>query len=92
MSENIYRERARLVAFLACEFESYLAPPSDVEPGFSFAVYIDTPEGQLSWHIADEDLDLFGHVVRRDRHYWDGHSTETKYKRLSNLINTRMGD
>jgi hypothetical protein len=47
-------------------------------------VYIDHPEGQLSWHIHDSHLPFFDHVERGNgKRSWDGHTTEEKYQRLA---------
>lgn len=44
---------------------------SDIQPS----------EIQLSWHIHDHEVPMFDHLTYSD--YWyDGHSTEEKYKRL----------
>lgn len=84
-SLDIYRERAHLVAYLASRYTSYLARPQDAEPGFTFCVYVESPEGQLSWHIADSDLDLFTGIPEQHDARWDGHTTEEKYERLRAL-------
>lgn len=85
---EVYRERARLVAVLASLFPSVWAYSDPAEPEWP-VVYVDTPLGQCSWHLAVEDLDLFGHVpqVAPDdpRARWDGHTTEEKYQRLAEL-------
>lgn len=84
---DIYRERAHLVAYLASRYTSYLARPQDAEPGFTFCVYVASPAGQLSWHIADADLDLFTGIPEQYPAQWDGHTTEEKYERLRALTN-----
>ena len=90
---SAYRERAHLVALLASRYRSVLADDPVGEPGFRTVVYVHTPEGQLSWHIADGDLDVFEHLPRVDsgdvRAQWDGHTTEEKYGRVRRL--TRAG-
>ena len=98
LSENIknlekdkdlaYRERNRLVAFLAKLFPSYLARETDSYLNFyniHWIVYIETPQGQLSWHIPDIDLFLFEKVKRIENYEWDNHTTDEKYERLSKL-------
>lgn len=82
---DVYRERAYLVAHLAACYPSWMAAPEDAEPGFRYCVYIDTPQGQMSWHVADDDLVLFAHVGYFQLAEWDGHSTEEKYRRLWEL-------
>lgn len=50
---------------------------------FHNVVYIDLPSGQISWHIADEDMDYFEGLPVYEGH-WDGHDTPTKYERVKN--------
>jgi uncharacterized protein (DUF433 family) len=88
----VYRERAQLVAVLASLFPSVWAYSDPAAPEWP-VVYVDTPRGQCSWHLSQDDLDLFGHVeqVPADdpRARWDGHSTEEKYERLAELAKSR---
>lgn len=81
ITKNAYRERAQLVAFLSRLFPSHwtVDPSSPSWP----VVCIHSPEGQMCWHIAPEDSDLF-RLPDGPAHY-DGHSTEEKYLRLSLL-------
>lgn len=80
---EVYRERAHLVKFLSRLFRSVLTHGED--PAWPI-IYIDTPSGQLSWHISENDLDLFGHVPwSNESGLWDGHTTEEKYERLMEL-------
>ncbi len=81
----VYRERARLVAYLAACYPSVLCPASDVDDDGWSIVYVSTPRGQMSWHISPADLILFGHVPVGAAE-WDGHTTEEKYERLAELI------
>lgn len=83
--DSVYRERATLVALLARLWPSVCTAPDD--QGFS-VVYVETPAGQLSWHIAPADLDLFEQVARTGLpagFIWDGHSTTEKYRRVARL-------
>jgi hypothetical protein len=83
-AEALYRERAHLVAHLAALYPSCIGPADDVdEPGWAI-VYISGPAGQMTWHIAPRDLDLFGHV-HVGAGEWDGHTTAEKYRRLDTL-------
>lgn len=87
-----YRERARLVAYLASVFPSVLHYSDPTEPEWP-VVYVETPAGQLSWHLSPDDLDLFDHVpwlVREHPSPWDGHSTDEKYERLAALTRRRV--
>jgi hypothetical protein len=40
---------------------------------------------QLSWHIHDDDVPFFKHLELKKGNSWDGHTTEEKYQRLSEL-------
>lgn len=40
---------------------------------------------QLSWHIHDSEIDMFRHLQLKSGNSWDGHTTEEKYQRLSDL-------
>jgi hypothetical protein len=91
MSDSVYRERARLVAHLAAIYPSAIIPGADPsEPDWPL-VFVHTTEGQLSWHVSPEDVDLFEHVRAMTPegafgHFrWDGHTTEEKYERLARL-------
>jgi hypothetical protein len=86
--DGVYRERDQLVAALSKLFESHLAAhlPAD-EPGWDGwrnVVCIHLPTGDVTWHIADAELPLFGHLAMRENH-WDGYSDEEKYRRLNAL-------
>lgn len=83
MSDDIYRERAHLVAFLARAYPSVIGYDA-AEPDWP-VIYISTPEGQLSWHLSKSDLDLFEGVQQTTCVTWDGHTTEQKYERLDRL-------
>jgi hypothetical protein len=88
--DGAYRERAQLLAWLAALYPAVRARALDVtEPGWQM-LYLDPPNGgQMSWHIAPRDIELFDHVeyVRADdqRALWDGHTTEDKYQRIASL-------
>lgn len=87
--EHVYRERARLVALLASLWPAVRAYSDPAEPEWS-VVYVDSPTGQLSWHIAERDLDLFTHVEFVPPNHplaqWDGHTTNEKFLRIGKLI------
>lgn len=87
MSDSVYRERAHLVALMATAYPSHIGATDPAEPDWKVVV-IDTPAGQMSWHISPDDLDLFRHVrpTRPDDAPWDGHSTDEKYARVRRLI------
>lgn len=84
---HAYSERAALVALLASAYPAVIAVPGD--PAWP-VVYIDTPAGQLSWHLSSADAAaMFPHVpvveTTDPRAHWDGHDTPTKYGRLAEL-------
>lgn len=86
MTDDIYRERARLVAFLAAIYPSHSGFSDPTEPDW-LVVTVETPQGQMSWHVSPDDQGLFNHV-RRTRHTdrpWDEHTTPEKYERLARL-------
>lgn len=78
----LYRERAYLVAHLAAYYpaQAGYTDPAAVD---WLVVSVDTPEGQMCWHIAKRDEHLFEHVPRVDILPWDGHTTEEKYQRMA---------
>ena len=78
---DIYRERAHFVAFLSKMFPATMWA-DEREPNYT-VIGIETLAGQLSWHIAPEDMDLFAHVTEEG--HWDGHTTEQKYERLDQI-------
>jgi hypothetical protein len=82
----VYTGRNQLVAALSKLFISHLGPVSDAEPGWGTAVYIQLPSGQVSWHISDEEVEtLFSHLSVDTTVPWDGHTTDEKYQRLSEI-------
>lgn len=85
---SVYRERAHLVAFLTTLYPSVGAYNDPDEPEY-MVVYIETPVGQMSWHIHPDDVDLFDGLEIVPEHRWDGHSTEEKYRKLRNFTALR---
>lgn len=84
--DDVYRERARLVAFLAASYPSHASFSDSAEPDW-LVVTVETPQGQMSWHVSPDDQGLFNHVRRTrpgDRS-WDQHTTPEKYERLARL-------
>lgn len=84
--DGAYRERAHLVALLAALHPAHIGytDPTAID---WLVVTIETPTGQMSWHIAERDRDLFEHVqlVPAEHNVWDGHTTEQKYARMRRL-------
>ena len=86
---DAYAERNRLVALLARLYPSGIRKTEipEWEPCWHNCVFIDTPEGQLSWHYHDREADLFADLKPYEKP-WDGHSTPEKYARLWRLTMT----
>ena len=81
---SVYRERNALVAFLASVYDSVLVESSEDEQGWGI-VFVETPAGQMSWHVHPDDFDLFERLEVVERYEWDGHTTEEKYQLLASL-------
>lgn len=79
MTDDVYRERAHLLAHLAAVYPSHFQ--TDPEAPNWPVLLIKLPTGQACWHISAADLDLFNHV-RAGYEPWDGHTTAIKYQRL----------
>ncbi|MBA9003746.1 WDGH domain-containing protein [Thermomonospora cellulosilytica] len=94
-TNEVYRERARLVAYLAAQHpgDAVISYSDPSTPGWP-VITINTPAGQMSWHISPDDIDVFPPSILRvhpedPRATWDGHTTAEKHERLANL--TRQG-
>lgn len=85
---SIYRERAHLVAFLTTLYPSVGSYNDPEEPEYC-VVYVESPVGQMSWHIHPDDMDLFEGLRIVQSHNWDGHTTEEKYRKLQNFTRLR---
>ncbi|MEU3220006.1 hypothetical protein [Streptomyces sp. NPDC006971] len=81
-----YRERAHLVALLAALHPSHIGHTDPNAPDWA-VVTVETPAGQMTWHIAERDMDLFTRVQPTNRicRGWDGHTTDEKYARMRDL-------
>lgn len=79
--KNVYRERAHLLAFLATITPSVIGETDPHTPGWPVLTIAGGEQGQMSWHIAPDDVELFAHVPQGEM-AWDGHSTDEKYRRL----------
>lgn len=88
--DRAYYERNALVAALAKVYPSKLARHSaedgEWDDDWRYVVLIDSPAGQLSWHLHVSHMPLFEHLDISPRHdLWDGHTTVEKYERLASL-------
>lgn len=82
---TVYRERAHLLRVLAQLFGGVISYNDARNPEWA-VLYIESPEGQMSWHIAPGDMDLFSHLRVVQDYPWDGHSTRVKYERLTRVL------
>lgn len=78
---DVYSERAELVAYLTRHHEWHWSY-DEKTPEWPI-ICIHTREGQMSWHISQDDAHLFGAATTHND--WDGHSSEEKYDRLRRL-------
>ncbi|MEU1816133.1 hypothetical protein ABZ543_13180 [Streptomyces roseifaciens] len=86
-----YTERAHLLGAYIALFGgvwSYTDPENPLWP----VLYIESPEGQLSWHIHPDDktnvLDHF-ELPTVDGYPWDQHTTREKYARIA-ILNRKI--
>ena len=87
--DQAYRERNCLVRFLTSLYPSYMGKHvgDDWEDDWRNVVFIQTPAGQMSWHIHDTEVAAFAGLPTAEGAGvgWDGHTTEEKYARLEEL-------
>ncbi|MFE4527132.1 hypothetical protein ACFRMO_08030 [Streptomyces anulatus] len=82
---DVYTERAHLLAVVVALFGGVLSYTDPLTPGWP-VLYVESPAGQLSWHIHPDDVWLFDQVPVVDDYPWDRHSTATKYRRVRALV------
>jgi hypothetical protein len=86
--DQAYAERDALVCVISKLWPSHIMahPPEDKDwdPEWMHIVCVHSPVGQLTWHIHNRELPMFGHLAVRPND-WDGHTTAEKYYRLSML-------
>lgn len=87
--DGAYSERDKLVSVLSKVYPASLErhqPENDNwENDWRWVVFVDTPTGQVSWHIHDSELPMFSHLRRNAGRVWDGHTTDEKYNRLARI-------
>lgn len=81
----VYWERNRLVALLARFFPAGIKIDQNAKEGFQNAIYLETPRGQMSWHIPDDQMVQFAGLPEMVVE-WDGHTNEEKYRRMLLLL------
>lgn len=84
--DAVYHERDQFVALLARVYPSGVRKTviEGWDPERENCIYIDTPAGQLSWHVHDVEMSMFEELPPYEKP-WDGHTTEQKYTRLALL-------
>ncbi|MFI7083905.1 hypothetical protein ACIBUR_09895 [Streptomyces anulatus] len=82
---DIYTERAHLLAVVVALFGGVLSYSDPLTPRWP-VLYVESPAGQLSWHIHPGDLWLFEGVPVVENYPWDQHSTTVKYRRVRALL------
>lgn len=87
--DKAYEERAKLVSYLTAVYPSEVYE-AESDSGAWWLVFVATPSGQMSWHVHEDDLELFPHLLNRPTTgvTWDGHTTPEKYRRLAELTRT----
>ena len=92
--EEVYRERAQVVAALSKIFPAHLKrDPTMLEEEYQTVVCVHLPAGQAGWHISDKERQFFTHLedydlshqIEYDTCEYDGHSAYIKYERLNAL-------
>lgn len=85
MVANAYRERTALLSGYARRWPSLLAYSDPQLPAWA-VLTIEGPAGQMTWHIAQNDLELLQGVPWGNPRPWDQHTTAQKYERLAAAI------
>lgn len=86
LKDAAYSERNGLVAVLSKVFPAHIAKAREAtDPDWAWIVFVNTPEGQCSWHIHESERARFGHLETRPNE-WDGHNSEEKWVRLESLM------
>lgn len=96
---SVYIDRLDLLAVLAADpaLHPRLALDADGVPGFRTVLYLtDDAVGQMTFHVADDDLELVEHVPWADAGdpyaTWDGTDKDTVRARLRELAQRRAND
>lgn len=83
---EVYRERAQLLGLYVAGFGAVFSYSDPTTPDWP-VLYIESPKGQLSWHIHPDDKDVFDdfNIPVVEDYPWDGHTNEEKYRRIREL-------
>lgn len=85
---SVYGERNKCISLIArmalkLGYRAGIKQDIEAEDGWKHTIYVDLPNGQVSWHIPDSELPLFGFLPEYEGE-WDGHQTPEKYERVLN--------
>ena len=91
--DEVYHERDQVIALAAAIAQDHgyrvwiglHENDPEWEEDWQHILYIDLPTGQVSWHIHDSELPLFG-AIPTDTTPWDGHTVAEKYARLERFV------
>lgn len=81
--DKVYEERNRVIALLSRLFPSKIVLSPEEKDWH--IIYVDTAQGQLSWHFHDREKHLFEGIPTGEVK-WDGHDTDEKYRRIALLV------
>lgn len=83
---NAFRMRDELIVLLTHKWHSHLMNRAEADRAdFPFLVCIESPEGELYYHISEDNIELFSHLQFQPTH-WDGSSTTTRTDRVARLV------
>ena len=81
--DELYEHRCLLFVNLALTCSRKAVYKFDPEYGDWLCLYLETDNGQISYHIPSKFLYLIEGKIRRDDSYkWDGHTSEDVISRL----------
>lgn len=87
--DGAYAERNKLVCLLSKIFpasieDHLMLEGQEWDEDWRKVIFIELPTGQCTWHIHKSEEPMFSHLFPAGRK-WDGHTTETKYKRIERI-------
>jgi hypothetical protein len=81
---ELYDHRCALYVLLCLRSPEQCTWRPDFEDWF--VLYMDSPLGQISYHVPNKMLCFIENKIKRDdNHVWDGHSSATVLQRLTAL-------
>lgn len=83
---ELYDHRCLLFVSLCLSSPSFCAWRKDFEDGF-FVLFMETRNGQISYHLADKYLPLVkDRIVNNPAYEWDGHTSKDVVDRLTTAL------